>query len=96
MPEHCPICDTELLGGEYCPTCKRRVVDEQLARQVAMLEGAIEGWRAGGKRLAALVHDAYIEGWSDRDRRSESCLGEASLDADWRDSEAAEAAKEKP
>ena len=44
MSEHCPICDTELLGDEYCPKCKRCILDEKLKREVQMLKGAITGW----------------------------------------------------
>ena len=69
MPERCPICNTELLGGEYCPTCKRRVVDEQLAAKVAMLENAIEGWRAENSRLRAMLqrHHRWHLGQTDPD-----------------------------
>ena len=41
------------------------------------------------------IANAYREGWEDRDRHSETCLGEAVLDSDWRISETAEMAKEK-
>lgn len=53
MPERCPICQTELLGDEYCPKCKRRVLDEILESQVAVLQSALGGWRDRCAQLKA-------------------------------------------
>ena len=52
MGEHCPKC-----GGNIndltvdCPGCGFRVKEDRLERKVAMLEGAISGWRAVVKGL---------------------------------------------
>ena len=53
MPEHCPICDTELIQGRYCPQCKRDMTPECQQREIEMLRGAIEGWRRENTRLKA-------------------------------------------
>ena len=55
MPEKCSICQTELLGDEYCPKCKRRVLDEILESQVAVLQSALGGWRDRCAQLKAEI-----------------------------------------
>lgn len=66
MPEHCPICDTELEKDWYCTTCHRRVRDEILEQQEKIHLDAIDGWRRTNKELEAQIKqtkrdaDAYF------------------------------------
>ena len=53
MPEHCPICDTELEHGYWCPKCRASMRARKLEDRVRMLEGAIEGWRRTSGELKA-------------------------------------------
>jgi len=59
MPAKCPICETELLGGEFCPKCRRSVAAEQLSLKVEILEDALRGWERECDRLQKEVDHYY-------------------------------------
>ena len=95
MPESCPECNCEITRDtEKCPFCGANVRAIRAESQAVMLESAIDGWRAENERLRCAIEDAYREGWEAREGHAEECLGEAIMDAAWRVSEAADAAKE--